>query len=794
MRNRSWLRILIGLAAVAFIVGGLARISFNVDILRLLPTHLPQVEGLSLFLEHFAQPQELIVTLETPDPEITQKAADSLAEVFASHPDLVKRAVARAPWEKNPIEFSELLAFQLLNEPPSDFARLLEGLRPNQAKATLQGTVDELAESLDPKTIAMRSYDPYGFTSSLSRFAAMAGSDEFASSDGTFRVIYVESAKPFRTYVDDIEWVTEIKRIAAEWNATHHVALGFTGQAGFVADISGNMQREMTIAGITTMLLIAAIFWLCYRRLRPLLLLQGMLILVFLLSLATAGWFLDQLTVLGVGFASVMIGLSVDYGYFVFQQSLHHQGDIRTLRRKCFANIAWTCSTTAAAFFALNFSSLPGLSQLGNLVGIGVLIGAGVMLLVFAPLALRHQSRHPILPPLPMERLLGSRAFITGGTIFTALLVACLLGTLIVKGLPKADFSANTLRPRVSDAYTAMDRLYARLTDDRNLLSLIVAGSDADQVRDRLVSAETQLQKAVDRGDATSFQTALPLWPDSKAQPLNLALAAPLVHELPRLKQSSLDAGFTEPAFALDDAVIRQWDEWARRGISWPSNSSSEWLLRRLVRHEGKVQLAAGVVQPAPGREDAMLDAVQGDGIYLVSWNLLGRELKRVVPPEMLHVMAALFAGVSIILFLGLRSIRAVAIFMATTTLVLTCLLGAMSLLNLPLSFFNLAAMLLLLGTGTDYSILLLLSLRRNHGDVDRAQRKMGVVILLCCASAVAGFGSISWANNIGLAEMGKTCALGLAIDALISLFLLPLAWRFTARKSPIEDTKKAPA
>ena len=778
-----WL--LAGLAASIFIVGGLSRISFNVDILRLLPANLPQVEGLSLFLRHFAQPRELIVTIEAPDAGAAERAADSLAAVFEARPDLVKRAVARAPWEKNPIQLSELLAFQLLNEPPEKFKKLIAGLSTDRAAATLQDALGQLAESPDPQIVALRSYDPYGLTSALSGLASSERGDEFSSADGTFRVIYVESAKPFGNYVDTIEWVRAIKSLAREWNASHHVALGFTGQAGFVADISGNMQWEMSAAGGATMLLIAAIFWLCYRRLRPLLLLQCMLVLVFLLSLATAGWFFDQLTVLAVGFASVMIGLSVDYGYFVFQQSLHHEGNLAALRRKCMANIAWTCSTTAAVFFALNFSSLPGLSQLGNLVGIGVLFGSAVMLLLFAPLAIRHQQKHPIRTPVLMERLLGSRRFIMAGTITTLILVAALLGALAIKGLPAIDFSANTLRPRVSEAYTAMDRFNAKMTDDRGLLSLIVTGSTAQQVRERLISAEFQLRAAVERGDASSFQTALPVWPDETAQKINLATVAPLAGEISRLRQSTLDAGFTETAFALDEAVIRQWDTWAKSGVAWPSNPASEWILRRLARHEPGSFLAAGIVRPAPGREEAMLDALHGEGIYLASWNLLGRELKRVVPPEMLRVMAAVFAGVILILFFGLRSARAVALFAATTALVLACLLGAMTLLGIPLSFFNLAAMLLLLGTGTDYSVLLLLSLRRNRGDVGRAQREMGVVILLCCASAVAGFGSISWANNIGLSEMGRTCALGLAIDALVSLFLLPLAWRFISRGKP---------
>ena len=130
-----------------------------------------------------------------------------------------------------------------------------------------------------------------------------------------------------------------------------------------------------------------------------------------------------------------------------------------------------------------------------------------------------------------------------------------------------------------------------------------------------------------------------------------------------------------------------------------------------------------------------------------------------------------------VILGLAFRSLRAVGLFAVTTALVLACLAGAMSLLGMKWNFFNLAALLLLLGTGTDYSILLLLALKRNGGDAPAAQRELGFVICLCVSSAAAGFGTISWANNLGLASLGQTCALGLVIDALISLFLLPRAW-----------------
>ena len=43
-----------------------------------------------------------------------------------------------------------------------------------------------------------------------------------------------------------------------------------------------------------------------------------------------------------------------------------------------------------------------------------------------------------------------------------------------------------------------------------------------------------------------------------------------------------------------------------------------------------------------------------------------------------------------------------------------------------------------LVSTCTDYSILLLLALKRNGGDTARARRDLGLVIFLCCTSAAA--------------------------------------------------------
>lgn len=783
-RKRLLVRALIVVALLAFTVAGLSRISFNIDILKLLPTHLRQVEGLSLFVKNFALPNELIVTLEGSDSDAMDRATESLADEFRAKPELAKSAVSRAPWEKQPAQLSELLAYLVLNQPPEKIRAITADLSPENAPTRLKGTLEKLADSVSPQEIAMLGYDPFAFTSAFTSSSVFSGSQqsEFSSADGLFRVIYVESPKALHNYKDTIAWVAAIKARAREWQAADparsDIKLGFTGEPAFVADISSTMEWDMSSSGFTTLLIVGAIFWLCYRRAKPLADLMSMLVLIFFVSLAAAGLFLNQLTVIGVGFASIMIGLSVDYGYFLYQKSLHHTGTVRDLQRIGFKNIVWTAGTTAAAFFALNLSSLPGLSQLGNLVGIGVVVGAIVMLTLYAPIAVKLRKVEPRVSFL--ERWLSSPKFTRAAAWGTLALVLLLAGVLLVKGMPGLDFSARSLRPRKSTAYDALDRLQARLIDDRGLLSLIVKGSTADDVLERLRASEAKLSEAKARGEAESFQSALPLWAVPQNQRENLPILAGLASEEQRLKQAAVDAGFTPESFTLTSAMIEQWQKWLKSPLPiWPENDASQWIFRRTIRHGDGQFLALGIVHPEPGKSDALSAAIESEGVHLTSWDLLGSELQRVIPREFYRTFVGLVAIVLFMLIIGFRGVRDVFLLVVTMLVVFVALAGAMSLLGMQWNFFNLAAILLLLGTGIDYSILLILALRENRGDVADAQRQLGLVISLCAAAAAAGFGSISWANNLGLASLGKTCALGLALDALISIFLLPRAWKF---------------
>src|SRR5208337_3613997 len=78
-----------------------------------------------------------------------------------------------------------------------------------------------------------------------------------------------------------------------------------------------------------------------------------------------------------------------------------------------------------------------------------------------------------------------------------------------------------------------------------------------------------------------------------------------------------------------------------------------------------------------------------------------------------------------------------------------------------------------------DYSIFMQLTLRRCHGDLSLAHRSVGRALLLCGGTAIAGFGTLGLSSNVGMSSLGRVCAIGIGCNMLLSVFLLPVWWKF---------------
>src|SRR5450631_4386884 len=386
------------------IIAGLARLHLDAEMLDLLPAKIPAVQGLKIYQRHFTDARELIVTVRAPDREGAEAAARSIADSLQRATNLVITVTWQPPWSEHP---AELIAYLWLNQPPENFAHLAAQLAETNLANVLAATREQLATTLSPNEIGQLSYDPFALTrlpesvaGTVSGFGS--GQELFASADGTFRIIFVKARGELNGYRECTGWFNAVKQVV---NATMpldgRIKIGYTGRPAFTAEISGSMQHDMKLSVGGTAFIIAILFWCTHRRVKPMLWLLTLLALILLATVALGGLIFGAVNVISMGFAAILLGLAVDYAVVHYQEALAQpELSIPEIRRAIAPSIFWAALTTISAFLVLNFGGLPGLAQLGSLVGIGVALSACVMIFAFLP---------PLFPQrmMPQQRSAG---------------------------------------------------------------------------------------------------------------------------------------------------------------------------------------------------------------------------------------------------------------------------------------------------------------------------------------------------------------------------------------------------
>src|SRR4029077_13204570 len=121
-----------------------------------------------------------------------------------------------------------------------------------------------------------------------------------------------------------------------------------------------------------------------------------LLALILASTLGLGGLIFGRINVVSMGFAAILLGLAVDYAVVHYQEALAHPDlSIPQIRRAIAPSIFWAAVTTISAFLVLNFGGLPGLGQLGTLVGLGVALSACIMIFEFLSPLFPERRRPP---------------------------------------------------------------------------------------------------------------------------------------------------------------------------------------------------------------------------------------------------------------------------------------------------------------------------------------------------------------------------------------------------------------
>ncbi len=783
MARRAWWMWLIGLA-VAVAALGLGRLKFDPDVLGMLPPEMPEVRGLKAFHDDFARQDELLVLIEggADDEGLLGEAAADLADRLTTA-GLAKRARWQPQWEQDGDAMAELLAYLWLNGPPETAAAQASRFSGANAAPEIAAALERVATAMEGTDMLMRANDPFGFLRhpSLEPLLAMAeeGGAGFESEDGRAHLLLVEAPHALPGYREAAAWLDEVREAVAAWQAADggNLRIHLTGEPAFMAEIGTAMETDMRgTLGITAGL-IGLLFWIVQRRLALLGGLALALGLVFVTALGLAGWIYGELSIMTAGFAAILIGLAVDYGVLICQEGKSAGSDRRALLAATGRSIAWAAATTAVVFLALNFSGLPGIAQLGTMVACGIAAGAVLMLALYLPFVAKVGAARPAPSdrPFPLPRRLGIG--------LTALLVLAAGGLLAGSGIPGIEFSTDMMRPRDSAAMAGFERVQAQFpqfgSDD---LQLVVEAPDDETMHARLDEARDRIAALDGAVASTTFPDGW--WPRAGNQQDNRPPLAALAADAPRLLEIAGEAGFSDEGLALGKSVMAALAEMTARDSLpvFPQSDSARDLMRQFIAREpGGGGTALIRINPAESAEPAgrgyeTFRRLSGDGIWLTGWSLLRPAVEPLVRQDIDYVFLPMLGLMVVMLGIIFRAWADVMKILAAMALAGLVLLATMTTLGIGWNFLNIAATPLLLGTGIDYGIHVMLALRRNGGDIAAMWHGTGKAVLFCGTSTAIGFGSLCFASNDAMASLGTVAVIGILASMTASVFLLP-AW-----------------
>ncbi len=792
-------RILSVLAALALIgvlsLYAFRSIDFDADPLNLLPQGLPQVSAMRAYEEAFASQNDILIVVTRPGGALDEEVTASLQGFLESRSDLFQSLTRRPPWEADPSQMGEMLAYLWLNGPTEDLREMVARLSGEGAGRELSESLDILANSMDMGEVARVSYDPFHLSALNAREGGfrMEGATRFGfvSDDGELHLMLAEPAEELAMGSEVIAWQSRVEEAVEEWRSDEsgeasEIRVQFTGRKIYVTEATRALRGDLMISVLITLGFVMVVFGLVYRRFLPLLVLLAALYGTFVITLLLGELIYHELSATSVGFAAILMGLAVDYGLVIYQESWCRGRDPRELRPVFGRSIGWAALTTACVFLALNRSIMPGAVQLGTMVAIGVTVGALMMIFPYAT-GLAWVGCGKKRPNGETIRARGKVPWYgtgRGAGIFSAVSVVLLVAVLSSQGFPALNSDAEALKPREGVPEIALyRRVMEKLGGDRRTLTVLASGENEAEVREALERGRKTLESA-ERVQSLMIPTRL--WPDADIQQENRPLIRELLTQKERWMAQAEAEGFEEESLVLTKRALEAWEAFADgTGLFLPGDPPSQWLMKRLTRTEpgdmlavGFIKLKEGFFTLSPGTVLALNEA----GLRPVGWEFLTPEIRNILKHDILHVVVPTAVILLLLLALVFRSIKGVSISIALLAFSALMLLAVMQMRGMDWNIVSIAAGPLLLGLGLDYSIHVILALRRTHGNVAEIHQNIGRALLLCGTTTAVGFASLRSARHGGLPILGELCAIGILITMIAAIFLVPHWWRFLHR------------
>ena len=800
--RRAWRLVLAASVALTLLAAWrVPRLTIDTDLVSLFPD-APAARDYREFAETFGGFERVYVlaSCETPSEDRGARLADAVT-------DLAERLEASALFRSaraGPTDRDQRFVLEGVLPHAAlllDTVALDEALRRIEAAPVEQRVRDARAGLSGPLggwTAAVFAADPLGFADGLANLAP--GEDEipidsehgvFLAPDGSTALVI---ADPAVAELDTDFGVVLEQELAAAFAAireTHGDDIDLAALGGPLyavrdaRDIRADLVRTVFGSAVGITLLLAFYF----RGARvPLVLLATVLGGV----LWTAGGVtvvIDRVSVLGVAFASIVIGLGVDYGIHGAHAYRDERADglapftaMRATLRRTGRSILASAATTASVFLLLRTSTFTPIRELGTLVAVGVVaivlatVGIGAAVLVLGDRGARVGAAGSGGAP--------GDAFVRAVVSWVArhrrpvrvAIVALTIPAVWAATQVEFDVDLRAFRPQHRLEHAAEDVLASMFSIGVDPAQIVIRDADAARALTRAERMARVLRERL--GPVARVRSPSDLIPDGRWEPSRRDRLMEVVTpaRVDALERALEDHGFRAEAFERSVTVLRA----IANGVE-PApildELRPEWLRQSMqfdARGAAVALTVAASADAVPADRLAAMVAEIDPGARVASLGRVAAELRRAISREFLRMLVWGTGVIVVLVALTFRgSPRRTWLALMPVALGGVWLLGICGAFGIPLNFFTITAAPLLLGIGIDDGLHAIHGIVP-HGGLIPSLSRVGGAIAITTWTTCVGFGSLGLSQLPALRVGGPLIALGTALCLAATVVALP--------------------
>jgi 1-acyl-sn-glycerol-3-phosphate acyltransferase len=551
------------------------------------------------------------------------------------------------------------------------------------------------------------------------------------------------------------------------------------GTPAIAVSNASQIKADSLMSSGLALLLIFALLWYCFRRMRNIVLVFIPVLFGWLFAMAMLSLFVSSVSVIVIGISSIVIGIAVNYPLH-FIDHLRHERNIRQVLKDITPPLLIGNITTVGAFASLVFINSNAMRNLGLFASL-LLVGAIAFVLVFLPHLVKIKADGEQADAPFLSRLSAFSPERKPWVVLTVAALTCVFGwfsryTSFEADANKINYLTATQQEDMQDTYAAIER------EGSDIVYLLAEGADLDaalRVREANLMLLDSLRRAHLVGDIAGIGPFLASQSEQAERIRRWnGFWQPRRDRLLRLIEQAAEAeGFRSSSFASFSELLHK--DFAPQPADAFAPVIDLLAGNYLLEDRGVNMVVTLLYCPSDGSAPLVeaLQRASAGSFAFDSRNVLERMVDS-LSGDFNYVLYV--SGLIVFVFLLMSFGRAELSLLAFLPLTVSWIwiLGIMQIGGMSFNIVNIILATFIFGQGDDYTIFITEGLIYEYTYRRRMLAAYKNSIVLSALIMFAGIGMLIFARHPALRSLAEVTMVGMFSVVLMAYLIPPLLFR----------------